>query len=103
MPVRSSSAGGIANTSDIEAQKEKASKRAPPLTIRLYRHAYIETRVTGSPRDHEYALQRVEVPFARFVAALPGLTPAAVRAVRFRFDRTTAGAIVLDDIGIESP
>jgi|LauGreDrversion4_2_1035121.scaffolds.fasta_scaffold00131_18 dienelactone hydrolase len=75
----------------------------PPLTIRLYRHAYIETRVTGSPRDHEYALQRVEVPFARFVAALPGLTPAAVRAVRFRFDRTTAGAIVLDDIGIESP
>jgi hypothetical protein len=75
----------------------------PPLTIRLYRHAYIETRVTGSPRDHEYALQRVEVPFARFVAVLPGLTPAAVRAVRFRFDRTPAGAILLDDIGIESP
>ena len=75
----------------------------PPLTIRLYRHAYIESRVTGSPRDHEYALQRVEIPFARFVTALPGLTPAAVRAVRWRFDRTATGTILLDDIGIETP
>ena len=75
----------------------------PPLTIRLYRHAYIETRVAGSPRDHEYAMQRVEIPFARFVEALPGLTPSAVRAVRLRFDRTAAGAILLDDVGIESP
>ena len=73
----------------------------PPLTIRLYRHAMIEQKVTGGPRDHEYALQRVEIPFARFAAALPGLAPEAVRAVRFRFDRTRAGTILLDDVGVE--
>jgi dienelactone hydrolase len=73
----------------------------PPLTIRLYRHAMIERKITGDPRDHEYALQRVEIPFARFAAVLPGLTPEAVRAVRFRFDRTRAGTILVDDVGIE--
>lgn len=73
----------------------------PPLTIRLYRHAMIERKLTGDPRDHEYALQRVEIPFARFVTALPGLAPAQVRAIRFRFDRTRAGTILVDDVGVE--
>ena len=73
----------------------------PPLTIRLYKYKYVEDKLTGQPRDHEYVLQHVEIPFSRFVAALPGLTPADVRAVRFRFDRTPTGTILLDDIGFE--
>ena len=74
----------------------------PPLTIRLYKYSYIERKITGPPRDHEYVLQRVEIPFARFAERLPGFTPEDVRAVRFRFDRSMAGTILLDDIGFES-
>lgn len=74
----------------------------PPLTIRLFRYGYIERKITGPPRDHEYVLQRVEIPFSRFAAAFPGFDPTAVRAVRFRFDRTPAGTILLDDVGFEA-
>jgi len=73
----------------------------PPLTIRLYKYGYIERKLTGPPRDHEYVLQRVEIPLSRFAERLPGFDPAQVRAVRFRFDRTPAGTILLDDIGFE--
>jgi hypothetical protein len=71
----------------------------PPLTIRLYKYKWVEKKITGSPRDHEYVLQRVEIPFARFAAVLPGFAPEEVRGVRFRFDRTPAGTILLDDVG----
>ena len=72
----------------------------PPLTIRLYRYAFIERKAAALGRDHEYALQRVEIPWARFAAALPGLRPEQVRGVRFRFDRSREGAIVLDDVAV---
>jgi hypothetical protein len=72
----------------------------PPLTIRLYRYAFIERKAAAMGRDHEYALQRVEIPWARFAAALPGLRPEQVRGVRFRFDRSREGAIVLDDVAV---
>ena len=74
----------------------------PPLTIRLFKYGYVERKLTGPPRDHEYVMQRVEIPFARFAEAFPGFDPAAVRAVRFRFDRTPAGTILLDDVGFET-
>lgn len=71
----------------------------PPLRIRLYKYAWVEKKLTGTPRDHEYVLQRVEIPFARFAEALPGFSPAQVTGVRFRFDRSPAGTVLLDDVG----
>lgn len=71
----------------------------PPLTIRLYKYKWVEKRITGSPRDHEYVLQHVEVPFSRFATLIPDFDPAQVRGIRFRFDRTPAGTILLDDVG----
>ncbi len=71
----------------------------PPLTIRLYKYKWVEKRITGSPRDHEFVLQRVEIPLARFAAALTEFDPAQVRAIRFRFDRSPAGTILVDDVG----
>ena len=71
----------------------------PPLTIRLYKYKWVEKRATGNPRDHEYVLQQVEVPFSRFAALLPDFDPSQVTGVRFRFDRTPAGTILLDDVG----
>lgn len=75
----------------------------PPLTVRLYRYAFIERKAAAVGRDHEYALQRVAIPFARFAATLPGVRPEEVRAVRFRFDRSREGAIVVDDVGVAPP
>jgi len=71
----------------------------PPLTVRLYKYKFVEKRIAGTPRDHEYVLQRVEIPFARFAAILPDFDPQQVRGIRFRFDRTPAGTILLDDVG----
>lgn len=71
----------------------------PPLTVRLYKYKWVEKQLTGTPRDHEYVLQRVEIPFARFAEVLPGFTPEQVTGVRFAFDRTPAGTILLDDVG----
>jgi hypothetical protein len=72
----------------------------PPLTVRLYRYGFIERKAAAMGRDHEYALQRVEIPWGRFAAVQPGIRPERVRAVRLRFDRTPQGAIVLDDVGV---
>lgn len=71
----------------------------PPLRIRLYKYAWVEKQLTGEPRDHEYVLQRVEIPFARFAALLPGFGLEQVTGIRFTFDRTPAGTILLDDVG----
>lgn len=71
----------------------------PPLRIRLYKYAWVEKQLTGTPRDHEYVLQRVEIPFARFAEVLPGIAPEQVTGIRFTFDRTPAGTILLDDVG----
>ena len=71
----------------------------PPLTIRLYKYKWVEKQLTGTPRDHEYVLQHVEVPFSRFATLIPDFDPAQVRGIRFRFDRTPAGTILLDDVG----
>jgi dienelactone hydrolase len=72
----------------------------PPLTVRLYRYGFIERKAAAMGRDHEYALQRVEIPWPRFAAAQPGIRPDQVRALRLRFDRTPQGAIALDDVGV---
>lgn len=71
----------------------------PPLTIRLYKYKWVEKQLTGMPRDHEYVLQRVEIPFARFAEVLPGFAPEQVTGIRFAFDRTPAGTVLLDDVG----
>jgi hypothetical protein len=43
-------------------------------------------------------LQRYAVRLDRF----PGLASAEVREVRFRFDRTKEGVVVVDNVGFES-
>jgi len=45
-------------------------------------------------------LQTYEIPLADFVAANPGFDPAWLRQIRFRFDRTPSGVVLLDDVGL---
>jgi dienelactone hydrolase len=47
----------------------------------------------------EAVLQHFEFPLAGFAAANPAFDPARLAQVRFRFDRTTAGVVVLDNVG----
>jgi hypothetical protein len=47
----------------------------------------------------EAVLQHFEFPLADFVAANPAFDPARLAQVRFVFDRTEAGIVVLDNVG----
>jgi hypothetical protein len=48
----------------------------------------------------EPVLQHFEFPLADFSAANPAFNPTTLAEVRFIFDRTAAGTVALDDIGL---
>ena len=48
----------------------------------------------------EPVLQTFELPLRAFAAAKPGFDPAALREIRFVFDRSPEGVVILDDLGI---
>lgn len=73
----------------------------PPLTIRLYKWARSEKRWGAASRDYDQVLTRYAVPLADLERRVPGFTAARVRAVRFVFDRTETGSVLLDGVGFE--
>ncbi len=73
----------------------------PPLTIRLYKWARAERSFGGGSRDYDQVLTRYAIPLASLAKSTPGFDAAKVRAVRFIFDRSPVGAVLLDGIGIE--
>ncbi len=73
----------------------------PPLTIRLYKWASIEKRFGGGSRDYDQVPTRYAVPLAQFEKSTPGFDATKVRAVRFVFNRTATGSVLLDGIGFE--
>ncbi|HWI62305.1 MAG TPA: hypothetical protein VNT75_10740 [Symbiobacteriaceae bacterium] len=66
-----------------------------PAERRLTKVGLLERAILGQP---EPVFRSYLLPLADFAAGNP-FDPARVRAVRFRFDRTAAGAILLDDVG----
>ena len=56
--------------------------------------------VLDTTQRSEVVLRRFSFPLADFRAAIPGFDPAHLRSVRFDFDRSPRGAIVLDDVGL---
>ncbi len=68
----------------------------PPLTIRLAKLPALETWLL---RPAELVPQTVEVPLAEFTRANPLFKPAHLAAITLLFDRRTAGAVVLDEVG----
>ena len=69
-----------------------------PLKSFVYRRAGRDQQRFGS--TFEIVLQTFVVPLADAVAAAPGFDPARLRHVRWRFDRTEAGTVLLDNIGL---
>ncbi len=73
----------------------------PPLTIRLYKWARSEKAYGGAARDYDQVLTRYAIPLAPLARTTPGFDPAKVRVVRFIFDRSPVGTVLLDGIGVE--
>ena len=51
-------------------------------------------------KPSELVFDTFEMPLAAFRETAPGLDPSRLRAVRFLFDRTEKGVVVLDDLAI---
>jgi dienelactone hydrolase len=66
----------------------------PPLEVQLGKAGFMSP---FPPSDT--VLQHFEFPLADFVTVNPAFDPAALDAVRLVFDRTSAGVVVLDDVG----
>jgi dienelactone hydrolase len=62
----------------------------------LFDHLVIKTSTMGP------ILQTFELPLSAFVAANPAFAPESVREVRFLFDRTPAGSVVIDEVGFRT-
>jgi dienelactone hydrolase len=67
----------------------------------------LESHFTKLPDEEELygdawepVLQTFELPLRAFAEAKPGFDPAALRAVRFVFDRSPEGVVIVDDVGI---
>lgn len=73
----------------------------PPLKIRLYKWARIEAKWRDGGRDFDQVLTRYAIPLDALERATPGFVASQVRIVRFVFDRSPAGSVLLDGIGFE--
>ncbi len=69
-----------------------------PLTIRVLRRRDLEDDRFAHP--WELILQHFSIPLSDFAAANPAFDPAGVREIALVFDRTPAGTIVVDDVGL---
>ena len=69
-----------------------------PLTIRVLRRRDLEDGRFANP--WELVLQHFSIPLGDFAAANPDFDPATLRSVGLVFDRTGAGTVVVDDVGL---
>lgn len=69
-----------------------------PLEVRLYRRAGRDEQ--RFQNLFEYVPQTFVLPLADFATSTPDFKPERLKSIRLRFDRTFAGTIILDDIGI---
>jgi dienelactone hydrolase len=69
-----------------------------PLETHILRRASREKQVFANP--FELVLQTYVMPLAEFRKVAPSFSPAQLRRIRLVFDRTVAGTIVLDDVGL---
>lgn len=74
-----------------------------PLSRARLLQAQLESSVwkarLGAPPRREIVFQTFELPLAWFVKAAPTFDPGRLVTLRFVFDRTPAGLVVLDDVG----
>jgi dienelactone hydrolase len=69
----------------------------PALAEALWKSRLLQDFMVRGP---EQLLQNVRLPLARFEAANPAFDADELQLVRLRFDRASAGTLLIDDIGI---
>lgn len=74
---------------------------APVLKARFTKSSAIEKRWYKS--ESEPVFQTYELPLAAFVEAEKRFRPADLETIRFRFDRTPKGVVILDRVGFARP
>jgi dienelactone hydrolase len=92
---------------DFTVEVEDAGGRTARLPLSRFRllQPRVETQVPkaawlSTEKPSELVFDTFELPLAAFREASPGLDPSRLRAVRFLFDRTEKGVVVLDDLAI---
>jgi dienelactone hydrolase len=68
----------------------------PPLKSQFTKYSLLEENYKAAS---EPILQTVEVPLKRFIDQERRFNPATIRSIRFRFDRSPSGVIILDEVG----
>lgn len=105
-----------------ETQEEKEKKRLEPIDLTIeavdnagaaarlplssfsFLQPQIEVRVLkaaflSSVEPSEVVFQSFEFPLSAFAGANPSFDPARLKMIRFIFDRTPAGVVILDNLG----
>jgi dienelactone hydrolase len=72
----------------------------PPLDVRIAKWKWLEKKYFSV--FSERILQTFEIPLSQFSKANPAFDPCKLKSIRFVFDRSLKGEIMLDDIGIAS-
>ena len=75
-------------------------KPRKPLEITVYRRKGRDKTVF--PNTYEIVLQTYVMPVREFTRGSTGFDAARVRTIRFVFDRTQVGQVVVDDIGFSA-
>ncbi|MFQ5677182.1 MAG: hypothetical protein ACE5G1_14915, partial [bacterium] len=71
---------------------------APPLRVQVLKPKGLNRELYHNPWDP--VLQTCELPLGRFTTVNPELDLSQIRKIRFRFDQSSKGVILLDNIGI---
>ncbi len=89
----------LVDASGKEARVALADYRLvqPQLKAALYKHKLFEHDAQSEP-----VLQSYVLPLADFVKDNPAFDLAALRSVRFVFDHTPRGSLILDGVGFRS-
>lgn len=71
----------------------------PPLPAQVAKLKFIQKKFMDDGKMSDRLLQDIQIPLEAFSDANPKLNLSELDEIRFRFDRTPAGAVYLDDIG----
>jgi dienelactone hydrolase len=72
----------------------------PALPVRLCKWKWLEKKEFDE--FSERLLQTYEIPIQQFVESIPSFEPSELARIRFVFDRSSWGTIMLDDVGISN-
>ncbi len=70
----------------------------PALPVRLAKWKWLEKKFSANPS--EQLLQTYEIPLAFFFECNSSFEPSGLKSIRFIFDQSESGAVILDDIGV---